>query len=145
MRSPLWVCLLLAGMVACGGGDEGEEPAAQAFDPAGAWRLAMFAGEPVAEPSRITLVLAEDGQLSGFGGCNRYFSSYETGEGGTLSISRLGATRMACDGDVMQLEQDYFAALEGARGYRGDEQTLEILDGDGNVSLSYRADPSAAS
>jgi heat shock protein HslJ len=45
----------------------------------------------------------------GFGGCNRFFGSYET-DGPSLTIGALGATRMACP-DSMEQEQELFTAL----------------------------------
>jgi heat shock protein HslJ len=45
----------------------------------------------------------------GFGGCNRFFGTYEATDG-SLRIGALGATRMACP-EGMQQEQELFAAL----------------------------------
>ena len=145
LRNPVWICLLLAGTLACGGPDEGGEAPVETPDPTGAWRLATFGGEPAAEPSRITVVLTEEGKLSGFGGCNRYFSSYETSDGATLSVARLGATRSACAEELMDLERRFFTALESARTFRVGDGSLEILDGGGTVVMTFTADPSAAS
>lgn len=51
----------------------------------------------------------------GFGGCNRFFGSYEA-NGRSLSFSALGATRMACP-DGMQQEQELFTALGATTRY----------------------------
>lgn len=45
----------------------------------------------------------------GFGGCNRFFGSYET-SGQSLTLGALGATRMACP-EGMDQEQELFTAL----------------------------------
>ncbi len=45
----------------------------------------------------------------GFGGCNRFFGSYETA-GSSLTLGALGATRMACP-EGMDQEQELFTAL----------------------------------
>jgi heat shock protein HslJ len=51
----------------------------------------------------------------GFGGCNRYFGSYET-HGDSLSFSAMGATRMACPKGMNQ-EQALFTALDSTTRY----------------------------
>ncbi len=45
----------------------------------------------------------------GFGGCNRFFGSYET-SGHTLTIGAMGSTRMACP-EGMEQEQELFTVL----------------------------------
>ena len=45
----------------------------------------------------------------GFGGCNRFFGSYET-SGRTLTLGAMGATRMACP-EGMEQEQELFTVL----------------------------------
>ena len=45
----------------------------------------------------------------GFGGCNRFFSSYET-SGHALTFGAVGATRMACP-EGMDQEQEFFTVL----------------------------------
>jgi heat shock protein HslJ len=45
----------------------------------------------------------------GFGGCNRFFGSYET-TGKSLTFGAMGATRMACP-DGMDQEQEFLAAI----------------------------------
>lgn len=45
----------------------------------------------------------------GFGGCNRFFGSYET-SGQTLTLGAMGSTRMACP-EGMEQEQELFAVL----------------------------------
>jgi copper homeostasis protein (lipoprotein) len=45
----------------------------------------------------------------GFGGCNRFFGSYET-SGRSLSLGAMGATRMACP-EGMDQEQEFLTAL----------------------------------
>lgn len=51
----------------------------------------------------------------GFGGCNRFFGSYEATEE-TLKLSSMGATRMACP-EVMDQEQELFRALDATTRY----------------------------
>lgn len=51
----------------------------------------------------------------GFGGCNRFFGSYEA-HGSSLSFSAMGATRMACP-EGMNQEQALFTALDSTTRY----------------------------
>jgi len=51
----------------------------------------------------------------GFGGCNRFFGSYES-SGSSLKFGAMGATRMACP-EGMDQEQEIFAALASINRY----------------------------
>jgi heat shock protein HslJ len=51
----------------------------------------------------------------GFGGCNRFFGSYET-SGKSLTFGAMGATRMACP-EGMDQEQELFTALGSTTRY----------------------------
>lgn len=51
----------------------------------------------------------------GFGGCNRFFGSYET-SGHALKLGAIGATRMACP-DGMDQEQELFTVLGATTRY----------------------------
>ena len=73
---------------------------------------------------------AEDGKVGGFGGCNRFFGGY-TQQGEALSFSPLGATRMACPGGVMKLEQEFFAMLGNVRAARIEASELVLIDASG--------------
>jgi heat shock protein HslJ len=70
-----------------------------------------------------------DGQVSGSGGCNNYFTAYESTDDGNLTISGpIGATMMFCEG-AMDAEVDYFAALETVTGW--------ALTEEGRLELTY--------
>ena len=51
----------------------------------------------------------------GFGGCNRFFGSYET-SGKSLTLGTMGATRMACP-EGMDEEQELFTVLSATTRY----------------------------
>ena len=68
---------------------------------------------------------AADGKLSGSGGCNRFFGTYVATDK-TIETGPLGTTRMACAPDVMNAETRFLAALESAREYRIEGNTLRI-------------------
>ena len=76
-----------------------------------------------------------DGRLSGHGGCNRFFGSYEITDD-RINIGPLGATRMACPGPVMDLEMAFLSALETASGFARDRTRLVLTDPQGNTSAT---------
>ena len=51
----------------------------------------------------------------GFGGCNRFFGTYQT-SGKSLTLGAMGATRMACP-DGMDQEQELFTVLGSVTRY----------------------------
>ena len=72
----------------------------------------------------------EKGELSGYGGCNRFFGSYDL-EGTSLTIGPLASTKMAC-ADGMTEEQDFFNVLQDARRIEATHAVLNLFDGNGN-------------
>ena len=59
--------------------------------------------------SRITLEISK-GRVSGFSGCNNYFSELITHPKGTFQVKSIGATRMLCEN--ISVEEDYLNLLE---------------------------------
>jgi heat shock protein HslJ len=78
----------------------------------------------------ITAVFSSvDGQVSGSGGCNNYFTGYESTDEGDLTISGpIGSTMMACE-QGSEEEAAYFAALETVSGW--------ALTEEGRLELTY--------
>lgn len=80
----------------------------------------------------ITLTFEEEGQAGGHGGCNSYSTTYVL-EGTSIIFSDVVSTRMACEGgDIMQREQDFFAALSNALQYGLTDERLYIRYEDGS-------------
>lgn len=90
------------------------------------WAVESVAGQPVSGPS---IEFAQD-RISGAGGCNRFFGGYGA-EDGRISFSAIGATRMACEPDIMAREDQFFGALNAAQSYsrEGDRLTLTSAEG----------------
>ncbi len=105
-----------------------------------AWILDSIAsGDAVSSVSvAADLTFADDGAVSGSGGCNRFNGSYET-DGSSLSFSPLATTRMACEDVVMVEELAVLAGLEATASYSIDGSTLSLLDASGQLILGYRA------
>jgi heat shock protein HslJ len=94
--------------------------------------------------ARVDLVF-DGSQASGRAACNSYFGGYQADAGdGTLSFANLGATMMACDQALMDVESAYLAALGDVTDYQvsGERRGLVLTGGD--VALTFRAEQPAA-
>lgn len=119
------VAFLLAGAAACAEGLAGSE-----------WRpLQIGEHEPV-DSSRIFLRFEAAGRLSGHNGCNGFFGSYEI-TGDRIAIGPLGATQMACEQPVMELESAFMLMLGQARGFTRDGARLVLTDDEGHTCATF--------
>ncbi len=90
---------------------------------------------------QVTAVFDAEGRLTGFDGCNDYFTNY-TIDGDQISISdAIGSTRMACESDALsEQSQQYYAALVAATTWSvSPNGVLELRDGNGALQVSYTA------
>jgi heat shock protein HslJ len=80
----------------------------------------------------MTARFGSDGKIAGFGGCNRYFGSYEA-EGERLRIGPLASSRKLClePQGVMQDEAGFLKVLEQVTEYRIEGRRLTLLGPDG--------------
>ncbi|BAU10933.1 hypothetical protein LEP3755_14250 [Leptolyngbya sp. NIES-3755] len=97
----------------------------------GSWQLAnMTAGNspmPMLPAGDIPLSAEfSDGQIFGSGGCNRFIGGYEA-KSGTVKISTLASTFMACEEPIMSQETRFLTALQGAERYEVDQGQLTIF------------------
>lgn len=76
------------------------------------WVLRQWGrNEPAAAEPEITFRYL-DGQITGSGGCNRYFAKASEGNmAGDVSIGPIGSTRMSCDEQTMEQENRFFEQL----------------------------------
>ena len=98
----------------------------------------------VEEGTVITAVFSSvEPTVSGSGGCNNYFTGYESTDNGGLTISGpIGSTMMACETGAEQ-EAAYFAALESVSGWSlTEEGRLELVYSSGQP---YRGEASLRS
>lgn len=100
------------------------------------WVAEELSGKPTAEGVTSTLVVSEDGRVSGQAGCNGYFGSVII-DGAGMSFGNLGATRKACPEPMMAQETSLLAALDNTRGYRLEEGDLLLLSGAGDVLARF--------
>ena len=92
------------------------------------WAVESVVGQPVSGP---TIEFAQD-RISGTGGCNRFFGGY-TAEDGRISFSAIGATRMACEPDIMAREDHFFGALNSAQNYSREGGRLTLTSAEGQA------------
>jgi len=72
-----------------------------------------------------TISFADDGSVSVFGGCNGGSGSYSV-DGSTITFSDMMSTDMACEGDIMSVENHIFQTLYGEVDFSIDENRLTI-------------------
>lgn len=90
--------------------------------------------EQVLEGTEVTATFdSGEGKVSGSGGCNTYFASYEF-KGNNLSISDLAWTEMACISPVgvMEQEQEFLSLLGDAESFQVDDTSLTITCSNGS-------------
>jgi heat shock protein HslJ len=127
--------VLVLGLVAalgaaCGGDDDdsGDGPPLEGT----AWTL--VSGVEFPDDAVPTLTL-EEGQASGFGGCNTFGGGYEV-DGESISIGPLAATLMACEEPKMAAEAAYMPALEAADAWAVEDGEL-VLSSGGDETLRF--------
>jgi heat shock protein HslJ len=87
-------------------------------------------------PAGVTATFElQDGQITGSGGCNRFFGGY-TVDGSSLTIEQLGSTMMMCDDATMAFEQAFLAGLGEVAEYAVVGQQLHLFGADGTLLLS---------
>lgn len=123
-------------------GDTGEPAAAEPPASAGAeiqdreWYFVEAAGSPIipdweSDRSASLTLASEDSRASGSSGCNRMMGGYSI-DGRSIRFDAVAGTRMACPDPQMQIEQNVHSALEAARSWEMQGDTL-ILRGEGAV------------
>jgi len=100
------------------------------------WQLATLAGTPVVSGTNATLGFGL-AQASGFGGCNRFTTSYITDGGHGLMFGDIAATRMACDPGANAFETAYFANLAKVARFALAGGNLTLLDRANSIVLVY--------
>ena len=83
------------------------------------WALLELNGKPITvtvhDKAPYLELSSKKASAYGFGGCNRFFGSYEATEK-SLKFGAIGATRMACP-EGMDQEQELFTALDATTRY----------------------------
>lgn len=93
----------------------------------GTWLAEDIRGGGVIDNAQSTISFADDGRVSGSGGCNRLFGSARIDDE-RLVFGGVGTTRMACAPALMDQEQKFLAALSATRTFRIDGPFLRFYD-----------------
>jgi len=103
--------------------------AAQQTAPVGKWLAEDINGGGVVDRLQTTLEIAENGQVTGSGGCNRYHGTVEFSIT-AVNFGPLASTKMACPPAAMEQETKFHKALAEAKAWRIDAGTrkLTLLD-----------------
>lgn len=93
----------------------------------------------VSAATKLTAAFGNDGNLSGFGGCNSYSATYRA-TSPKLSIGTVISTRKAClePAGVMEQESRYLAALHTAATYRIEGARLELRTASGALAAEFQ-------
>ena len=129
-KARFWLLLALAAALlagGCGGDDDG--PPLEGTE----WALAS--GVDVPDDADPPTLLLEEGNASGFGGCNTFTGGYEL-DGDSISIGPLAGTLMACELQKMAVEGAYMPALEAADAWSIDGDELVVSSG-GEETLRF--------
>lgn len=85
-----------------------------------------------ADTSLFNVSFINNKTISGIGACNRFFGSYKSDNKSIISIDMGGSTKMACPN--MNIEQDFFLALDGVDNYKIKGKKLILYKGDTEVA-----------
>jgi copper homeostasis protein (lipoprotein) len=100
-----------------------------------AWTLTELGGKPFHAASgqqAVTMSFdADESQVSGSGGCNRYSGKYDT-SGATLHLGPIASTRMMCS-IGSDTEQAFFQMLDKVASYTIDAGVLSLRAADGTL------------
>lgn len=103
---------------------------------ASAWRPMRLGDSDIPAETEAYVQFEADGAITGHGGCNRVFGSFEV-EGISLKISPLGSTRMACPEPQMSHEFMFMEILEAATGVVIADGELSFIDDDGHIMATF--------
>ncbi len=87
---------------------------------------------------RPAVTISPDGAVSGSAGCNRLIGKAEVA--GNDITFQLGTTRMMCDPDVMDVERQVLAALDGKTTATIDSDELTLRNSGNGTGLKLRAE-----
>jgi heat shock protein HslJ len=97
------------------------------------WNLVELDGAPVAvstaESQPYIYLQAQGDKLSGSGGCNRLFGSYDL-NGNSLEFHSVAATQMACPGNAMDNEARLFEVLKLVTNFQIVDDVLSLRAND---------------
>lgn len=103
-----------------------------------AWRPSHIGEMRVDGDTALYVQFEADGELHGHAGCNRFFGGYQLA-GNTISIDRLGMTRMACQPQIMSFEISFIEALRSATTIAQRDGRIALRNEDGQATVRFDA------
>jgi heat shock protein HslJ len=103
------------------------------------WILTELPPDELLERAIATLGF-EDDRVVGSDGCNRFHGPF-TFQDDELRIGKLVSTRKACPEPVMRQAKAYTTALSRARGVRVEDESLVLLDANGELLARFDPQP----
>ena len=89
---------------------------------------------PGVAEAKASIALTEDGNVQGYGGCNRFFGGYRL-EGDRISFSPIASTRRYCE-ETMAVEDALFVALGKVTRLKVSEEGFSLLSEDGSTEVA---------
>jgi heat shock protein HslJ len=105
----------------------------------GQWRPSMISSASLTSATGIFVEFKPDGEVAGYGGCNRFFGGYKI-SGDSIAIGPLASTRMGCP-ETLDTEIAFFRALEGAKTFTQDGNGLTLFDAGGRTLAQFLPAP----
>lgn len=105
----------------------------------GNWTAERIQGHKVHKKVQTTLEIAQDGKISGTGGCNRYMGGMEI-KGDKIKVLPAGATLMACPPPMMQQDAKFHAALALVASWKISKNKLILIDSKNREVLRLKRD-----
>ncbi len=102
------------------------------------WALTFIDGIGAVEASKATFRIEENGKVTGRAPCNGYFANAEIKDS-SMTISKPGATMMACEQKLMTQEQAFFDAFGKVAGFKIENGALVLTAQDGHALLTFGA------
>jgi len=103
------------------------------------WRPSFISEAELPAGVKIEVAFQPDGQITGTGGCNRFFGGY-TVSGSHIKIGPLASTRKGCPG-LIKLEATFFATLQAAASFEQTGAMLILFDASGaKLAQFHRAE-----
>ena len=92
---------------------------------------------PVINKGDITARFGQDGNVTGFSGCNPYVADFlENGKQMRITAP-LHTTRTCADPGIMQQEEAYYHDLAQAASVQNGPSEIDVFDADGNTLLVF--------
>ena len=101
------------------------------------WRLTGWSISAVELADTVITAVFADGNIGGNSGVNSYSGPYTVAAAGSLTIGEVAMTMMAGPEPAMQAESAYHELLRQVTGYRLADDTLTLLDSNGNELLIF--------